>query len=270
VSAPTAEVDAPASPRPINPKIRARRIEVQRDAGRRRLVRLLAGAGAGALVLVALALTQSPLLDVDRIQVEGMYRTPADQVAEVGGIQAGDAMVSVSTGEAADRVRELPWVAEVSVERSWPSTVRYVVREREPLAVAATADGGVAVIDREGKVVEVLADPAVSTGLPLLEGVTAPSEAGARLGTEADGLVAAAAAVPEGLAERVTAVRAPEGGLEVVLAPAGVARLGSLEDLDDAFLALASVLTDVSGACVSVVDVAVPAAPVLTAVPGCQ
>ena len=42
------------------------------------------------------------------------------------------------------------------------------------------------------------------------------------------------------------------------------------DELDEAFVALASVLGAVAPTCVDIVDVSVPAAPVLTRVPGCQ
>lgn len=261
----------PASPRPMDPRFRARRIEVKRDAGRRRLVRLGVVIGAVAVVLLAGATTQSPLLDVDRVQVAGMYRTSAEAIEEAGAIDVGDPLVSVDTGAAAARVAELPWVADVEVERHWPGTVRYEVHEREPAAVAVTADGASAVVDVDGQVVEVQpVDGPAPVGLPLLEGVQAPATPGERLPTDARSLLVVAAAVPSGLAERVASVRVGEQGVETTLLPTGVVVLGTEEELDDAFVALASVLAATPGACVGTIDVAVPSAPVLTPVPGCQ
>jgi len=255
----------------MDPRFRARRIEVKRDAGRRRLVRLGVVIGAVAVVLLAGATTQSPLLDVDRVQVAGMYRTSAEAIEEAGAIDVGDPLVSVDTGAAAARVAELPWVADVEVERHWPGTVRYEVHEREPAAVAVTADGASAVVDVDGQVVEVQpVDGPAPVGLPLLEGVQAPATPGERLPTDARSLLVVAAAVPSGLAERVASVRVGEQGVETTLLPTGVVVLGTEEELDDAFVALASVLAATPGACVGTIDVAVPSAPVLTPVPGCQ
>ncbi len=56
----------------------------------------------------------------------------------------------------------------------------------------------------------------------------------------------------------------PAAGVAVVL----YVRDG--DDLEGAYVALATVLSAVVPACVGTIDVAVPATPVLTGVPGCQ
>jgi len=224
---------------------------------------------AGVLVLLA-ASAFTPVVDVDRIEVEGMFRTAADEVVAAGGIDRGDPTLLVDTTAAADAVRELPWVAEVEVQRTFPGTVRYVVHEREPAAVAVTADGRSAVVDREGRVVEVLDGEPSSLGLPVLEGAVVSAERGADLEAAGGDLLRVARAVPGGLLESVAAVRTGEDGIELALTPTGTAHLGESDDLAGAFVALASVLGAVRPECVDVIDVAVPPAPVLTRVPGCQ
>jgi cell division protein FtsQ len=269
---PGTDTEAPPArrPAPIDPRIRARRIEVQRDAGRRRLHRLtVAGVVAGVLLLVV-ASAFTPVADVDRIEVEGMFRTSSDAIVEAGGVERGDPTLLVDTGAAAAAIGELPWIADVDVQRSFPGTIRYVVHEREPLAVAGTPDGRAAVVDREGRVVEVAEGEAAALGLPVLEGVVGPTEVGARLGAAAEPVLRVARDVPGGLVASVAAVRTGDDGVELALVPTGTAHLGEADDLDGAFVALASVLGAVRPACVGVIDVAVPSAPVLTRVPGCQ
>jgi cell division protein FtsQ len=275
---PTDLDEPPASPAvvdagpkaPMDPRFRARRIEVRRDEGRRRLQRLVALGVLAGVVVVLVGLAFTPVADVDRIVVEGTFRTSPDVVADAGGIHRGDPTVLVDTGAAAAAVAALPWVDEVEVERSFPGTVRYVVQEREPLAVATTADGRLAVLDGHGQVVEVLDGDPSAVDLPLLEGVVGPTEPGEAVGDDADLLVRAARELPGGLAPVVASVRAADDGVELALVPTGVAHLGGADDLEGAYVALATVLSAVTPACVGTIDVAVPASPVLTGVPGCQ
>ena len=84
----------------IDPRIRARRVEVQRDEGRKRLHRLALVGGAVAIVAGLVWLTTTPLLDVDSIRVEGADHT--DQAAVLGALQIkrGDALLTADIGGA--------------------------------------------------------------------------------------------------------------------------------------------------------------------------
>ena len=267
------EPDSPGEPRaPIDPRFRARRIEVRRDEGRRRLRRLAVLAGVVGLLLLVPALAFTPLADVDRIEVAGTFRTDPQDVVDAGGIDRGAPTLLADTAAAERRVAALPWVAEVRVVRSLPGTVRYVVTEREPRAVAATVDGRAAVLDAEGQVVQVLDGQADEVDLPLLSEVVVEARPGAVVPEDARvaDLVEVAARLPGGLVPVVDQVRSDEQGVHLLLVPTGTVQLGDSEDLDDAFVALSSVLTAIAPSCVGAIDVSVPSAPVLTRVPGCQ
>src|SRR5690606_26352017 len=115
-----------------DPRMRSRRIGVRREAGRRRLRRMLAGAAVAAALVGAAALTRTSLLDVDRIEVEGAARSGAAEVRRAAGVATGEPLVDVDTGAVAARVEELAWVAQARVDRAWPATLRIRVTEREP------------------------------------------------------------------------------------------------------------------------------------------
>ena len=74
----------------VDPRIRARRASVARDAGRRRLRRLLALAAVVGFALLALAATWTPALDIERIDVRGAAHTSSDAVIEAAGVAPGD------------------------------------------------------------------------------------------------------------------------------------------------------------------------------------
>ena len=101
----------------IDPRIRERRIEVQRQAGRRRLrVLLVASSVVSAAGLVFLTIT-SPVLDVDRIRVAGTQNLTVAQVRAASGVHAHDHLLFVDTGTVARRIEKLSWVEHASVHR---------------------------------------------------------------------------------------------------------------------------------------------------------
>ena len=80
----TTPVGAPVG---IDPRIRERRIEVRRQAGRRRLRMLLVVSSVlSAAGLVFLTVT-SPLLDVDRIRITGTQHVTVEQVRAASGVR---------------------------------------------------------------------------------------------------------------------------------------------------------------------------------------
>src|SRR5262245_60665961 len=116
----------------IDPRIRDRRIEVKREAGRRRLRVLVAiMAVICALGLGYLAVT-SPLLDVDTIRVSNTQHVTTADVLTAAKVKRHDAMVFVDTGAIAHRVESLPWVQHATVRRSFPGTVQIAVTEYAP------------------------------------------------------------------------------------------------------------------------------------------
>ncbi|MCU1354525.1 MAG: FtsQ-type protein, partial [Acidimicrobiales bacterium] len=150
----TSTIERPAPRRtraPIDPRIQARRVEVQRDRGRRRLHRLVALGVVAGLVLAAVGATRSPLLDVDHIRVSGAKRTDRAALSRAAGVRLRRPLLDVDPGAIARRVEALPWVQRAIVRRSWPGTVMIQVSERRPLAVVTEAAGPV-LVDRDGRV----------------------------------------------------------------------------------------------------------------------
>ncbi|MGK2950458.1 MAG: cell division protein FtsQ/DivIB, partial [Acidimicrobiales bacterium] len=139
---PTMVEDAPAAPR-IDPRIRARRIEVQRHRGRRRLQRLVDVGVVAAVALGFLVALRTPLLDVDVVEVTGAEQTTAESVRAAAGIAPGTPLVDVDVRAAGERVAALPWVEEVEVHRRLDGTVAFAVTERVPVALVGGGDGAV-------------------------------------------------------------------------------------------------------------------------------
>jgi cell division protein FtsQ len=101
--------------------------------------------GAGGYVL-----WETHVFAVRQVTVVGTKTLGAQRVLAVARVPRGVAMARLDTGAVQTRVLDaLPAVDTVEVHRSWPSTVRLVVRERQVVAVV-NERGAYELIDREG------------------------------------------------------------------------------------------------------------------------
>jgi cell division protein FtsQ len=277
----------------VDPRMRARRIGVRRDAGQRRLRRVTLILLVVALLVGAAAASRSPLLDVDRVTVEGQAHTTAEEVRREAEVQLGDPLVSIDVDAVRERVERLPWVDRATVTRRWPSTVNVQVTERVAAALVSVTGSHGALVDAEGRVLSIErtvppaadgpdgtgtapeggagapagAQPSVPEGLALLTGVGGPLVEGGVLEGPAREALDVALAVGERLPGVVTSVSVE---LEAELAAGGVVRFGDADRVDDKVTALKTVLEQVDLACLAVLDVTVPGSPALTRHQGCS
>lgn len=253
---------------PIDPRIKARRREVRRHQGRRRLRRLGALGALAGVVLAGALLGVSPVLDVDRIEVRGAVRTGTDEVRRAASIDTGDPMVGVRTGRAERSLEALPWVADASIVRSWPATVVLDVEER---VAAVFVDGGAGrgvLVDAGGhQLVEVGAADPLAEGLPTLRGPRFDPAPGGALGSWARGALELAGRLDAGFPDATVGVEVVGDRLEARLQSASdgdlVVRFGTADRLEAKVAALTSVLERAEPRPV-VVDVQAPDAPALT------
>lgn len=160
---PAAGTVAPAGPR-LAARARAER-SGRRRVWRGRVLRALAVLlPVAALAWVVLA---SSLLAVDRVQVSGVSRLTAEQVATAAAVGEGTPLALVGVADAAERVRALPPVEQVRVRRVWPGTLRIEVAERVPVVGADRGADGVLLLDAEG--VPFATEPSLPPGVPRVE-----------------------------------------------------------------------------------------------------
>ena len=138
----------------VDPRFRERRIAVRKDAGRRRLKRLVLLAAAAAVALAGVVVLRSPVLDVDEITVVGAGHLTADDIRAASGVDQGAPILLADTGAAVAAVEALPWVASAEITRDLPGRIHIEVREREPVAVVSSGDAA-ALVDVDGRVLEV-------------------------------------------------------------------------------------------------------------------
>ena len=140
----------------MDPRVRARRIAVRRAKGRKRLI-WVAIAAAILLVLVgAVAVLASSLFDVRTVDVQGaVYTDPKQLSAIVDGLK-GDAILLVDTRQIERKLETISWVEMARVSTQFPHRIFIDIRERKPIATFAGSDGKYRVIDRDGRVLDVV------------------------------------------------------------------------------------------------------------------
>lgn len=243
---------------PMDPRIRARRVEVRRGELRRRRRVFLSSLALVSVLGGGFGLTRSALFDVDSIEISGRARAPREALLEAAGLSRRTQLTDVEPGHVAARLERLPWIRSAEVERRWPGSIEITLVEHTPVAIAPAGESW-AEIDAEGDVLAINDSPDPS--LPILDGVEA-APVGERV--EAVGAVRVAMLLPEALRPVVSSVRAEGGRVELLLAPRGRALLGRPEELGEKLTAIQTVLQSVDPASVEVLDVRVPTAPVLT------
>ena len=247
----------------MDPRIRQRRVEVRRQQGRRRLWFLVAVAVALAAAAAAVGATRTPLLDVDRVEVRGATHTSRTALLAAGGLDRRPLMVEVDPRAVSRDIKALPWVLDARTTREWPGTVVVEVTERAP-AAAVRAGSGWAVVDATGRVLDV--GPTRPPNIPALNGTTAPGPPGTSLPDAADGSLGVVASLPPALLPRVGEVVTTPAGEAVLqlVPPGGEIRLGRPVDLEAKLTSALTILEKANVARLAVLDVRVPAAPVLT------
>jgi cell division protein FtsQ len=241
----------------IDPRIRERRIEVIREAGRRRLrvtlivASTIVGLGLGYLTV------HSPVLDVDHINVTGARHESAAEVVAAAGVRTGAPMLWVDGGRIAHRLERLPWVARARVTRDFPGTVDVEITEYVPTMFVRVAPDRVALVASTGRTITLAPAPAAGaievTGLPAAPKVGSP--------IASPDVARALLALPGRLRSQVTAINLQAPVTLTLRDGAPEIRLGSLRETRTKGVSALAVLGSLSGRSCQYVDVAAPSAP---------
>ncbi|GAA3840467.1 hypothetical protein GCM10022243_03570 [Saccharothrix violaceirubra] len=130
---------------------------------RRRAVALLT---ALTVIGVVVVVWFTPTFGVREVAVDGLREMNADEVRAAAAVADGSPLVRLDVEGIASRVRALPRVGGVTVERELPGTVRLTVDERDPVGVIKATDG-VHLVDETGKDYATVAQAPI--GLPELK-----------------------------------------------------------------------------------------------------
>jgi cell division protein FtsQ len=242
---------------PIDPRIRERRIEVIREAGRRRLRITLVVASTIIVIGLTFLAIRSPLFDLDHVRVTGARRESASDVQAAARLHHGDPLLFIDTGAVARRIEQLPWVERAVVHRDFPGTLSIAITEYVPTSYVRRSDGSAVLIASNGRAVA-LARTAPATGVEIRT-VGLPPAVGSLVSPPE------AADVVRRLPDRLAAlVRAIDVGdpFALELASGGQVRLGTLDHLRAKGVAALGVIDHLAGQPFDYIDVSAPQAPV--------
>jgi hypothetical protein len=261
----------------VDPRFRARRIAVRKQAGRRRLRRLLVLVALAAASLSVVVVFESPVLDIDEVAVTGTRGLEPSAVTEAAGVELGSPILLTDFGEAEAAVESLALVESARVSRELPGRVVVDVTERRPTAVVSAGEERV-VVDRTGVVlaagdaaghpdhlraeapfVDVVVPEELESALPG-PGGTVPQEL-----LDAVSLAGMVRRDPGADVARVLL----EPSLSLDLAGGGTVDLGDGSDLPLKVEAFRTVHARIDRSCLDTVDLQVPTHPVVTRSPAC-
>lgn len=151
-------LDDESGPTRIEPRLRDRREAVRRAADRKRN-RWIVVVGVVLLVIVgALAVLGSPLFSVseDNLTVTGAVYTDRQRLDAVIDDLVGTPTLIVDTRALELELESIAWVDTARVRTRFPRSASIEIRERSALATFRGPDGRFRVIDREGRVLDVI------------------------------------------------------------------------------------------------------------------
>lgn len=202
----------------MEPRIRDRRVEVRRAIGRKRLRMLIAGAAVLVVGVAALAVLGSSLFGVraDQVEVIGAVYTDREALAEIIDDAVGRPTLTLDTEGIEQQLRTIAWVEQARVTASFPHRLTIDIRERVPLATFSGPDGLFRVIDRHGRVLDVIRGEPVAylrLEIPEVDNL-AQGQFTTRGPAAAAELVQA---LTPGIRQRVQAMEVAQDGSELVL-----------------------------------------------------
>jgi cell division septal protein FtsQ len=159
----------------------------------------------------------SDRLRVGRLEVRGSHFLSEGEVREMMGPAVGESILALDIEALKARLRASPWVADATVTRALPDTVRVEIHERVPLALAELDH--LYLMDQDGGLIDIYGPRTGAFDLPIVRGLSAVEESSRRERARRAG--ALLADLGELGAEISEVFVEPSGDLRVVLRGAG-------------------------------------------------
>ncbi|HWJ55261.1 MAG TPA: FtsQ-type POTRA domain-containing protein [Vicinamibacterales bacterium] len=225
---------------PADKRFKRGRVKTPRKA-KRRWVALVRPLVKWTLVLAivgytttrALALvTESPALRISHVTVQGNSHLTATDVRSRVRMLDGANIVRADLDAARRRLLGSPWIAEATLRRQLPATVEIAIEERQPVALARFARGGLQLIAEDGIVLGPVIAGRDDVDLPIADGLMPVP--GRPLSGSGQGVGIPARVDPEraGLIGRLVESLRPEDGLLALVSEVDVT------DVEDAVVLL--------------------------------
>jgi cell division protein FtsQ len=159
----------------------------------------------------------SDRLRVGRLEVRGSHFLSEGEVRELVGAAVGESILALDIEALKAHLRSSPWVADATVTRALPDTVRVEIRERVPLALAEL--DRLYLMDEDGGLIDIYGPRTGAFDLPIVRGLVGVEEESRRdRARRAGALLADLAELGSEISEVYVE---PSGDLRVVLRSPG-------------------------------------------------
>jgi cell division protein FtsQ len=253
----------------IDPRIRQRRMAIQRSQGRRRLRWVVGVVVALALVAGVVGLLHTSMFSARVVTVTGAHpHTPVAVIVAAAGLEHHPPLISTDPGTTARRVETLPFIATAQVSRHWPDGIRIAVTERVPVVQMAGPGASWSTLDGHGRTLQ--AGPARLPGLIVFivhtaQGGIPPAPVGGSLpSSAAPGLQVSRTLPPAFSAQVVSVTMAPDGTISMALNSGITVLLGTATDLTAKYQDVAAIIARGTLHTTSTIDVTVPQSPTVS------
>jgi cell division protein FtsQ len=221
---------------------------------RQRPLRLLAYAAASLAVVVLLGWVVgfSPVLAVRHVEVVGVPEAEVAAIRAMAQVPLGEPLARVDSGAVAARVAERATVADVSIERSWPSTLVIHASPRQPFLVVKNPQGQLQVVDETGMAYAQVSTP--PRGVPTVNAATTAA-------LSRDALAAAVSvlkALPAATQKRVTNITVSSANLVTLRIGRTSVVWGGIEEPERKV----AIMTALLASRPTLIDVSAPSTPV--------
>jgi POTRA domain-containing FtsQ-type protein len=167
---------APVEDAPFLRPERRTRVRQRRRGWTHRTV-LALQVGAALLIAVSALWTgysrvmASERLKVGKVEVRGGHFLSEGEVRELLGPAVGENILGLDIDALKSRLRASPWVADATVSRTLPDTLRVEIRERVPLALAEM--DRLYLMDGDGALIDIYGPRTAAFDLPIVRGLAA-------------------------------------------------------------------------------------------------
>ena len=120
----------------------------------------------------------SDRLRVGRLEVRGSHFLSEGEVREMIGPAVGESILALDIEALKARLRASPWVADATVTRALPDTVRVEIHERVPLALAELDH--LYLMDQDGGLIDIYGPRTGAFDLPIVRGLSDVEEGSRR------------------------------------------------------------------------------------------
>jgi cell division protein FtsQ len=162
-----------------------------------------------ALIAGGVWVYRSPFLTIETVAVDGASRLADADVLESAALLADETLLRLRPRRVESRLEQNPWIAEATVRRELPDTVRIAVVERSP-AAAVVVEGEQWLVAEDGVFLEQRSEEDTASYVLVEEIADLAPRAGSPSGsTELNNAIAALDGLSDELRQQVQSVVAP-------------------------------------------------------------